>query len=327
MALLMSPNLQLPWSTSQEDGKRFKKILIALAVPFFLIGIAIPFINVPELTQEEVNKKVQKARIVLQKKELPKPPPPPPPPPKEEKKPEEKKPEEKPPEPEKKPEPPKEEPKPKKEPEPIKLKKAKEEAKKSFEQNFALDELADMRESFDVAEVKPTNQKLSKGGGEAAKADRNLLTSGAKKKSGGVNTAALSRETGGDVALGTKQTTEVESKMEEVSEAVAQAKEEVKRDSSYRTEAQIAQKMNALRGRMDGIYQRALRKDPTLKGTIEFKIVIEPDGSVSTAEILNSTMNDPALERRLLAAISLANFGASDVLQTTVNYSFDFLPF
>jgi len=74
-------------------------------------------------------------------------------------------------------------------------------------------------------------------------------------------------------------------------------------------------------------YNRELRKNPTLEGKVVFKMVIEPNGRVSEASIVSSELDDPALERKLLARVRLINFGAKDVLQTTLNYAIDFLPY
>lgn len=322
MVTVAGPNLELPWSTAQYDDPKFWRVFGILLIPFLVLSIGIPLITVPELKREELEKlPPQLARIVMEKKELPKPPPPPPKP-KEEKKPEpkpEKKPE---PKPEKKPEP---KPEKKPEPEPIKIKKAQEQAKKAGVLAMQ-DDLAAMREAFDISDVKTPSKDIVRAKGEATQVDRNLISSGAKAKSGGVNVAKLSRDTGG-VALSGKETTVVDSKLEEVTQAAAEARKTVTRGKTFRGDQIIRQKMDEAKGRIFAIYNRALRRTPTLQGKVMFELVIEPDGSVSKAKILSSELNDPDLERKLLAAIRFINFGSSDVLQTTLNYSFDFLPY
>lgn len=278
-------------------------------------------INVPESEREELERlPPQLAKVVLQKKELPKPPPP------KEKKPEEKKPEEKKPEPkpeEKKPEP---KPAPKKpEPDPVKLRQAQEQAKRSGVLQFA-DDLAAMRDSVDVNEVKSSGKEVTRAKADAAIVERDFIDSGAKAKSKGVNTAELSRDTGGK-ALAGKETTAVASQLEEVSAVAQETRAQAQREKSYRGDQAIRQKMEEAKGRIFSIYNRALRQDPTLQGSVMFKLVIEPDGSVSDAKIVSSELNDVDLENKLLAAIRFINFGAADVLQTTLDYSFDFLPY
>lgn len=316
----LSFDLELPWSSSIADDRRYWRLLGVLCVPLLLLSIAIPLIPVPEPKREELEQlPPQLARVVLEKKELPKPPPPPPP---EEKKPEEKKPEPKP--EEKKPEPKPEQPKPP-QPEPVKLQKAIEQAKQSGVLQFA-DDLADMRDALDVSDVKTPSANITRANAEAAQVERNFISSGAKAKSGGVNVAALSRDTGG-VALSGRDTTVVESKLESVSAAAADNRQQQSREKAFRGDQSIRQKMEEAKGRIFGIYNRALRENPSLQGKVTFKLVIEPNGSVSSAQVVSSELNDPELERKLLAAIRGIQFGTSDVLQTTLNYSFDFLPY
>src|SRR5690606_415552 len=187
------------------------------------------------------------------------------------------------------------------EPEPVKLQKAVEQAKQSGVLQFA-DELADMRDALDVSDVKTPSTNVTRATADAAQVERNFITSGAQAKSGGVNTAALSRDTGG-VALSGRETTAVQSKLEEVSAAAADNRQQQAREKAYRSDQAIRQKMEEAKGRIFGIYNRALRENPTLQGKVVFKLVIEPTGAVSSAQVVSSELKDPDLERKLLAAI------------------------
>lgn len=329
---ILAPNTQLPWSSSINEDKKFTKIFLILMVPFLISSIAIPLMSVPEKTREELEKKpAQLARVVIQKKEIPKAPPPPP---KEEKK-EEPKPEPKKEEPkpepkkeEPKPEPKKEEPKPepkKEEPKPVKLvEKAREAAQAEI--NQVTDALADMRESFDFSDINP---ELTQSTGQAAEANRNIIGNKAKASSGGINTSKLSTDTGG-VALTGKQTTQVESQLAEAtgegSKAVKASGNNSGRDKPYRSDEDIRKIMDRNKGSIFSVYNRELRSNPLLEGKVVFKLVIESDGRVSSASVISSDLNDPKLERKLLIKIKAINFGVTDVLQTTLEYAFDFLP-
>ncbi|MCR6652986.1 MAG: AgmX/PglI C-terminal domain-containing protein [Cellvibrionaceae bacterium] len=208
----------------------------------------------------------------------------------------------------------------------MKLQKAIEQAKQSGVL-AQMDTLADMRDALDIADVrKPTANLKSTAVAAAETVDRSLIGKAATQTSGGVNTAALSRDTGG-VALSGRETTVVESKLEEVSAAAADNRQQQTREKAYRGDQDIRQRMEEAKGRIFGIYNRALRENPTLQGKVVFKLVIDPNGAVSSAQIVSSELNDADLERKLLAAVRGINFGASDVLQTTLNYSFDFLPY
>lgn len=315
--LIAAPNLQLPWSSTVDDDNRYWKIFGLLLIPFVVFGIAIPLVTVPELDREELERlPPQLAKVVLEKKELPKPPPPKPEEPKEEEPKEEEKKEEP------KEEPKKEEEKPKpKEPDPVKLvEKAKEAAQAEINQ-FA-DALSDMRDSFDLSEV---NADLTQSTGEAAALDRSVITSGAKKGSGGINTNNLSRDTGG-VALSGKVSTQVESKLESGDGSKPKV-ELTPQERSSRSREEIRKVMDRNKSAIFGIYNRALRKNPALEGKVVFKLEIDSSGQVTNAEIVSSELDDPALERKLLARIRLINFGARDVLKTTLNYDMDFLPY
>ena len=57
------------------------------------------------------------------------------------------------------------------------------------------------------------------------------------------------------------------------------------------------------------------------------QMVIEPSGQVSGVKLLASELGDPTLEQKLLARIRMIVFGAKSVMSTTLNYSFEFLPY
>ena len=317
---IAAPNLQLPWSSSESDNRRYWKILGILLIPFLLFSIVIPLINVPEPEREELEKlPPQLAKVQLEEQELPPPPPPPEPEPEEE----ESEPEE--------PEPKEPDPEPEPEPEikevveepPAQLiDEAREVAEAEINQ-FA-DALTDMRDAFDLSEVNA--DELTQNTGEAAELDRSIITSGATASSGGINTSNLSRNTGG-VALSGKKNTKVSSKLADAAGKATKAKVTPDRDKGYRSDEDIRKVMDKNKAAIFATYNRELRKNPTLEGKVVFKMVIEPNGRVSEASIVSSELDDPALERKLLARVRLINFGAKDVLQTTLNYAIDFLPY
>jgi len=311
---IAAPNLQLPWSSSREDSKRLLKILVILFIPFLIVAFVIPFISVPEPDREELEKlPPQLARVQLEEQELPPPPPPPEP------EPEEEEPE---PEPEKEEEPEPEIVEVEEEPPAQLIDEAREAAEAEINQ-FA-DALSDMRDAFNLSDVNA--DELTQATGEAAELDRSVITSNATASSGGINTANMSRDTGG-VALSGKQNTKVSSQLADAAGKATQAKKSPPREKASRSNEDIRKVMDANKNAIFAIYNRALRSNPALEGKMVFKIVIEPSGQVSDATIVSSELDDPALERKLLARIRLINFGARDVLRTTLNYSFDFLPY
>ena len=63
-------------------------------------------------------------------------------------------------------------------------------------------QLADLRDTSTLSNIS-SGQSLSASSGGAASVERSLITSSAGKSSGGINTASLSRDTGGGVTIGT----------------------------------------------------------------------------------------------------------------------------
>ena len=312
---LIGPALQLPWSSSSDQDRRFQAILRAMLAVFVVVALAVPFLPVPELEREELETlPPQLAKVILEKKEIPKPEVKQPPKPKVEKKPPVKK---------KKP---KEKKIVKKKPEPVKkpvasLETARKKAATSGLLQFQ-DDLMEMRDSMNVAKLSGAN--ITRGTATAKKLDRSVITSQAKRKSGGINTAALSRDTGG-VALSGRETTKVKSDLA-VAKGLGQHALQ-KRDRSARSDEEIRKVMGRNKAAIFAIYNRALRSNPALHGKVTVSMVIEPSGKVSAVKLVSSELQDTKLERKLLARVRLILFGADDVIRTTLNYSFDFLPY
>jgi protein TonB len=313
--LIYSPDLVLPWAIASDNDQRFKRILRNLLIGFLLFAMIIPFLPVEEITREKQEAlPPQLARVIMEKKELAKPiPVPPKPKPVKKEKPKEK---------EKEKEKPKEKVKPKPEP---KKKEAIKEAQKKAAVSGVLafqDDLADMRDSLDMDSL--ANTDVTRNNAQAAKVERSIITSGAVASgSSGIKTSALSRDTGGQ-ALSARETTRVESPVN------ASAQSEVAGSSASmggRSDQSIRRVMDKNKGAIFSIYNRALRKDPTLQGKLVFEMVIEPSGQVSEVKLLSSELGDEALTRKILSRIRLIRFEAADVITTRVNYSFDFLPY
>ena len=317
--VVIQPMVVLPWTANSHDTKLFKIILSIIIGLTFVLSVVIPFITVPEkstLDKEELP--TQLARVILEKQEV--------------KKviPKIKKPEPKPKEKEKEKEKPKEKPKPKEEkPKPKEEKKIKpvDKTKQAKQRAQAAimqfqDDLMDMRDSLDLDEVKknPT-RKIDTA---AAKVERAVITKKATTGSGGINTAALSRNTGG-VALSGKEDVVVTSDLNDL--VVAAAKGDSSRQAGGRSDESIRRIMDKNKGAIFSIYNRALRKDPALEGKFVFEMVVEPGGQVSSVKLISSELNNQSLERKILSRIRLIRFPEAAVATTRVNYSFDFLPY
>jgi len=321
MAILLMPHMVLPWSSSIEDDKRFNRLLVISFAVLLVLSLVVSLINLPELERAEKEKlPPQLARVVLEKQELP-PPKPIEPPKVEEKKPEPK-PEEKKPEPK-----PVEKPK-----EPVKvppkdvLEKAREKAANSGVMQFK-DDLAEMRDMLQTSAVETAATTVTNNTADAAQIDRAMITSGAKVASGGINTAALSRDTGG-VALSGRETTKVKSGLAEAGNKTKQATagNSNGQGAAARSEEEIRKVMEQHKGAIYSIYNRALRQNAALQGKMVVKIVIDPSGRIVEASLVSSELGDKDLESKILQRIRLISFPASNVARTTINQTFDFLP-
>ena len=328
--------LQLPWALSNDD-ERFKKILTVSLVVFFLLSIPVTLMKLPELTRAEKEQlPPQLARVMLEKQELPTPPPIEPPK-VEEKKPEEKKPEVKKPEekvverpPEKAPVKPSEKPvKDNSQGRSEAVNAARERAENSGLMEFK-DDLMEMRETLQTSAVETAATTVTNSTGPSNQVDRSMITSGVTKGSGGINTAAYSRDTGG-VALSGRETTKVKSGLADAGKKAAGGTGVGGGNSdgaggAARSEEEIRKTIEQHKGAIFSIYNRALRENAALQGKVVVKIVIDPSGSIIDATIVSSELKDPDLEAKLLQRIKLIKFSASNVARTTLNYSFDFLP-
>ena len=75
------------------------------------------------------------------------------------------------------------------------------------------------------------------------------------------------------------------------------------------------------------LYNRELRRDPTLKGQMVLRMKIEPDGSVSLCEIQSTDMNAPTLVSQVVGRVKTFDFGAKEGVPTVaILYPIDFLP-
>lgn len=321
-------NSQLPWSSAAADDQRFNKILLGSFALLLVLSLVVTLTKVPEISRAEKAKlPPQLARVVLEKKELP------PPKPVEPPKPEEKKPEPKP--EEKKPEPVKKAPEPVVKPavqKPVvpksqeRLEQAREQAANAGVMQFK-DDLAEMRDMLQTSAVETAATTVTNSTGEAAQVDRAMITSGAKTASGGINTAALSRDTGG-VALSGRETTQVKSTLAEAGKksATATAGNTNTASGAGRSEEEIRKIMEQHKGAIYSIYNRALRQNAALEGKMVVKLVIDPSGKVVEASLVSSELDDSDLEGKILQRIRLIRFPAASVARTTINQTFDFLP-
>lgn len=320
MTPFQGPQLELPWQASVDDDRRFKRILRNLLIAGLLIGLIVPWMPVPELAREEqAALPPQLARIILEE-----PPPAPEPPPPPEPSPEVEPQRDAEPEPEVQPEP-RQEPQavpPEPEPTPTEIQRARETAASSGLLRHREDLLA-MQQTLQTVAVEP--QTLSRGDSEAVQVDRSVITRQTEADSGGIDSAALSRDAGATELAGRDTTvvhSDLDARQAQQERAAAAEPERLAR----RTDEEIRQVIDQHLGAIFSIYNRALRQNPALQGKMVVYLVIEPDGHISQVRINSSELNDESLEARILARIQLIAFTAAAVAQAEVSYTFDFMP-
>ncbi len=302
----------LPWVQSAND-RRFLRILLVCVVSFSIFGAIVPFLPTSEPVKKDLKSVSPRlAKLIMEKRNMP----PPPKPVRQKAKPK----------PKLKKKPRVKEKKPLKKPVKKKLSKKQKVAKKAAATSGLMtmtDELSALRDSFDMAEF--DDQPLSKAGKTKTQnfSAPSVISSTAMKSSGGIRNSQLSKSTGGS-KLASRSTTKVRSNIN-----TTVARKPVKRGKSgrvIRPEYEIEQVFQKNKGAIYSIYNRALRKDPTLQGKVVIELTIAPNGKVIKARILSSDLNNPKLERKLLARVKLFRFKSGSTERVTVKYPIDFLP-
>lgn len=302
---------ELPWTSSSDQERRFRRLLVIIFTATFVLGVIWPWIPTMAPDPYDVEKIPPRiAKLLLQEK----PPPPPPPKPKE-------------PEPEqpdsiKEPEPERvveKEP----EPEPIDYKKiAREKAQAAF-MPFAED-LAALADS-DVVERVADNRLLTSSVGVAVRNERAMITSKVGAASRGINTANMSRNTGG-TGLGDRSTTQVSSPVAGLGQSAGGARRSGSSGKASRSREEIELVFDRNKGAIFALYNRALRMDPSLEGKLVLRLTIAPSGEVTFCEIVSSELGDEDLERKLVQRIRMFQFEAKDVEAITTTKPIDFFP-
>ena len=303
---------ELPWSSDSSQDRKFQRLLGITFLIVLVLGLIWPFLPTPERDPYEVEEIPPRiAQLLLEEKPLP-----PPPPPKEE----EPEPEPDEVEPEKvvETEP---EPEPVPEPEVDLTEVAREQAQAAL-MPFAED-LADLVDQ-ELLEKVADNRELSASVGEAARNERSMITSKVGTASGGINTAAMSRNTGGTGIAG-RSTTQVKNPVAGIGPAGGASRTGTSGKAS-RSREEIELVFDKNKGAIFALYNRALRADPSLEGKVVLRLTIAPNGQVTSCEVVSSELGDPELENKLVQRIKLFRFEAKDVEAITTTKPIDFFP-
>lgn len=328
----------MPWAKEVESEKRFRNALLISTFWSLLLCIAISLITVPIVDRANVVVEIP-ARMAMLLKQEPMPVPAAIPLPVQTQKPDKVVPEEK----------QAEEPQKKVEPEKTLQKKqptakpaggGTKIAKKNTENLGVLafkSSFSDLMDKFPVAKLGAEASVNTKIPGQAI-AQRSLVTKQAQGGSSqGIGNYGVSRNLGNGGAgggsgygnagqIGGVGTGKIES-------AMAGLTEEAGRPLSDgigpgRTDEEIQIVFDRYKATLYRIYNKELRKDPTLRGKLLLRLTIEPGGEVSLCEKVGSTdLASPELVAMIIDRVKKFNFGPKDgVPAITFTYPIDFLP-
>jgi hypothetical protein len=311
----------MPWARGGEEDQRFRKSLgrslaASLAVALLVSMIAIPIAQ--KSTVDELPERV--AKLVRKEKPLP-----PPVAPIEE-------PilaEEEPPEPD-----PDvvEEPPPQELPESIEEPKLAQTTAPSTKEQVKTKGILAFRDSFaNRANLQPTarlgSQARVRNAGEdsVGRPERLMVATSAPGSSGGINLADYSRDFGGGgPGMEGVQLSRVASSIggtEGASRPLSGGA------MAGRTDEEIQIVFDRYKAALYRLYNRELRKDPTLRGQLVLQLTIQPDGSVSLCLLHSSSMEAPILADQVVQRVLSFDFGAKeDIAAMTIIYPIDFLP-
>jgi len=320
---LPARELVMPWTRRGEDDRRYRKSLAMSLLICLLLAIVFPMIDIPLPKLDEVMELPDRV-VRMMMKERPRPP-----------------------APAREVEPPKpdeqkvaqqlvEKPKPTKPVEVDELQPAAVVAVEPEPEQGILafrEKLASFQDSrvSDRIGLKPRVNSADETA--AGRPQRAMLTSNAPGSSGGINLAALSRNAGsgsGGGAGGGMQGV----KVGRATSAIAAiggggGDRPLARGGPglSRTDEEIQIVFDRYKSAFYRLYNRELRKDPTLRGQMVLRLTIEPDGSVSMCMLQASDMDAPELSAQVVDRVRTINFGAKPEVQAlTIVYPIDFLP-
>lgn len=303
--------IALNWQPDHTENRQFLLIATIVLGICLLLAIVVNMVEVPNEPRQQTKVPDRVAQFIKkqpkpQKIEAPKPkakpkPPPPPKPKVERKKDEPKKP----------------------------LTKVQKEARAKAEKSGILalsDELSDLMDSSAVdaaVAIGVSNDRV--GRSEIAGLSTDAIINSTGKGSGGVSNegiiAGVKNTQLGQVALSQIQQSLIDDEKTQQEEPIARV-----RGDNVRSEEEVQVVFDRNKGRLQSIYLRERRKNPSLEGTIIFEITISPEGTVTNIRIVSSELNSPSLEKRLISRIKAFKFSSKSVEPVTVSFPIDFLP-
>lgn len=310
--------LVMPWAREGEEDKRFRKsvaVALLLAITF---SVVVPYIPLPvRLTADGTVVPERVVRLLMEERPAP-------------------------------PAPPQEEPKPKvrepvaetpqAQPSPQRVAKVEKKVEEAVPETPAKEEgilafrskLSAVKEDQVISRLGQQARIDNSDYNSAGRAERSMLTTSAPGSSGGINLSSLSRGTGGGSGNGGGmagvQVTRASSAIAAVGVPGGDRPLSGDGASPARSDEEIQIVFDRYKAALYRLYNKELRKDPTLKGQVVLRLTIEPDGSVSMCELKSTDMAAPELTAQVVDRVKTFDFGAKAVPAITILYPIDFLP-
>ncbi|MCX7054239.1 MAG: AgmX/PglI C-terminal domain-containing protein [Proteobacteria bacterium] len=186
------------------------------------------------------------------------------------------------------------------------------------------DQLAELRD-MDV-KTNVDAKSLNAGAGERTRVDRSILTAKVGSGSGGIAVGEVSKGFGGgSTGLKGHATAKVSSATTEAS-AAPEAQRSGKSAKAARTREEIELVFDKNKSAIYSLYSRALRENPALQGKVVLEVTIAPTGEVTECRVISSELGDPELERKLVARVKMFRFEDRDVATMTTTKPIEFFP-
>ncbi len=184
-------------------------------------------------------------------------------------------------------------------------------------------DIQDLQSMFDLSTLSSTKPVKSSRNSAKVTKRSSVLSSKAKRSSGGIDTSKLSRATG-NTGLAGRRGSKVSSNLGGTTGTNSPRRTRSGQHARGIEELNLV--FEQYKGALQNIYQRALRKDPTLQGKVVFELTINAKGKVVKVRIISSELGNKSLERRLVSRVKSFRFAIKNVATVTVTMPIDLLP-
>ena len=186
----------------------------------------------------------------------------------------------------------------------------------------SFDELAELRDANAPKVDQPlTASVITRRGAPGSPS----FASAAAATSGGIGETGVVRREESSTGLGERRTTTVQSPVGSGADR-ALAGQGGQHLAAGRTLEEIQLVFDRNKGSFYTLYNRALRERPDMQGKVVVRMTIAPSGAVTRCTLVSSDLNNPELERKLVARVLLLQFPPKDVGEITIDFPFTLFP-